>query len=306
MDKALAELLAAQSGVLTRWQALELVAEGVLRGLLRSGRLVPLRHGVYGDGALLAAADPAQQALLAVCAEQLVRRRSEVATGLTAAAVHGLPFLGRLPAHARLALPREAGERPREDRPRSWIADEDVTVIAGATVTTLARTVVDVARTRPFAFAVVTVDAALRRGATTQQLLDVVDRCRRFPGVRSARRAIEFGDARSESPLESLGRARFEESHLPRPDLQVQLGDQVWPVRVDHYWHQHRTVAEADGMLKYEDVASLRAEKLREDWLRDRGHEVVRYVWDEALHRPHLVVDRLERAFRRAGARPAA
>ena len=306
MDADLADLLTAQSGVVARWQALERVPEGVLRGLVRSGRLVLLRHGVLADGVLLRAADPAAQALLHVRAEQLVRRRSEVATGLTAAAVHGLPFLGRPPAQARLSLPREPGERPREDRPRSWIADEDLTEVDGVAVTTLARTVVDVARTRPFAFAVVTVDAALRRGCSRQQLVDVTDRCRRWPGVRAARRAIEFGDGRSESPLESLGRARYEESSLPRPALQVDLGDELSPVRVDHYWAEHRTVAEADGLLKYEGAAALRAEKLREDWLRDRGHEVVRYVWSEALHRPEVLVDRLQRAFRRARWRPAA
>lgn len=305
MTDDLRDLLAEQHGVATRWQALEFVSEGVLRGLVKRKDLVVLRHGVYVDGTLWQAADPAGQALLRVHAELLVRRRDEVASGLLAAAAHGLPFLGRLPAQPRLTLPREEGERPREDRPRMWLPDEHVTELAGAPVTTFARTVVDVARTRPFAFAVVTADAALRDGCTREELLEVLERCRRWPGTRSARRVIEFGDGRSESPLESLGRARHEEQGLPRPDLQVDLGDQHRSVRVDQYWREHRTVAEADGLGKYDTPQVLRAEKLREDALRDRGEQVVRYVWDEAMNRPELIAERLRRAFLRATWRAA-
>ena len=290
-------------GVLARWQALEHVPEGVLRGLVRSGGLVVVRHGVLVDGPTLRAADPAARAALEVRAEQAVRRRDEVATGVTAAAVHGLPFLGRLPARARLSLPREVGERPREDRPRSWLPDDHVVVVDGTVVTTLARTVVDIARTRPFPFAVVTADAALSRGCTRRELEETLAQCRRFPGTRSARRVLAFADARSESPLESLGRARFDEEGLPTPDLQVELGDIEHRIRVDHLFRDQRTVGEADGLGKYDDIAVLRAEKLREDALRDQGLEVVRYVWDEALRRPTAMAARFRRAFLRASRR---
>ncbi|MCW2614617.1 MAG: hypothetical protein JWN08_1611 [Frankiales bacterium] len=305
MDAALDRLLAAHDGVVLRWQLLDVVTEGTARGLVRRGVLVVLRHGVYGDGRLLAQTDPTTLALVQVRAESLVRRRDEVATGLTAAAAHGLPFLGRLPVQPRLSLPREVGERPREDRPRSWLPDEEVTSVDGLPVSTIARTVVDVARTRPFAFAVVTADAALARGATRDELAVVLERCRRWPGSRSARRVVEFADALSESALESLGRARFEEAGLPRPELRVELSDADRLVRVDHRWARSRTVAEADGLLKYDSPDVLRKEKLREDWLRDRGEQVVRYVWDEALRRPDVIVDRLRRAFLRSTWRAA-
>jgi hypothetical protein len=287
-------------GVLARWQALEHVPEGVLRGLVRAGELVVVRHGVVADGRAYRSADPAARSVLDVRAEQVVRRRDEVASGLTAASVHDLPFLGRLPAQARLSLPREVGERPREDRPRSWLPDEHVTVVDGTAVTTVARTVVDVARTRPFAFAVVTADAALARGCRLDELEEVLAQCRRFPGTRCARRVLAFADARSESALESLGRARFDEEDLPAPDLQVELGVHDRQVRVDHLFRGQRTVGEADGLGKYDDLAVLRAEKQREDALRDMGFEVVRYVWDDALRRPTLMAARFRRAFLRA------
>ena len=132
---------------------------------------------------------------------------------------------------------------------------------------------------------------------------EVLEHCRRWPGARSARRVVAFADGRSESGLESLGRARFDEQGLPPPELQVDLGDHEREVRVDHYFREQRTVGEADGMGKYDDLAVLRAEKLREDGLRDRGEEVVRYVWDEALRRPEVLAARFRRAFLRADRR---
>ena len=121
---------------------------------------------------------------------------------------------------------------------------------------------------------------------------------------------MAFADARSESPLESLGRVRFAEQGLPPPPLQVVVADDDGPfARVDQCWQQHRTIAEADGALKYATSADLFAER-REDRLRDAGFEVVRYTWDEALHHPAALAARVRRAFersanRRTGASPA-
>jgi hypothetical protein len=159
---------------------------------------------------------------------------------------------------------------------------------------------VDIARTRPFAFAVVTADAAMTRGCSRPELEEALGQCFRFPGTRSARRVLAFADERSESPLESLGRARFDEEGLPPPDLQVELGTAHRGIRVDHLFREQRTVGEADGLGKYDDIAVLRDEKQREDVLRELGFEVVRYVWDDALRRPTLMAARFRQAFLRA------
>ena len=299
MDAETVALLGAQHGVATTWQLLEHLGDERLRTLRRRGELVRVRHGVYADGTLLRRLDPPAAAALAARAEQLLRRRPEVVSGLSAALVHGLPVLGRPPAVPRLSLPREQGERPREDRPRAWLLDDDLQDVDGLPVTSLARTVVDVARTRPFAFALATADAGLRAGLDPRQALEVLDRCRKWPGARSARRVLDAADGRSESPLESLGRGRFLEQGLPVPDLQVDLGERLHVVRVDQYWKAHRRSPRRTGSAST-TAQVLRAEKLREDYLRDRGEEVVRYVWDEALRTPGLLAERVRRAFDRA------
>ena len=184
---------------------------------------------------------------------------------------------------------------------------DEVIQIGGVVATTLARTAVDVGRGRGFLAGVVAADAVLARGVRREELRDVLEGRECWPGARAARRAVEFADPRAESPLESVGRVRCHEQGLPAPELQVWLGDADGPIgRVDQYWAEHRTVAEADGALKYATAVDLFVEKRREDRLRDAGYEVVRYTWNEALHSPGLVASRLLRAFDRAALRRAA
>ncbi len=163
----------------------------------------------------------------------------------------------------------------------------------------------DVARARGFAAGVIIADAALARRVSRTDLQAVLDGRQNWPGADAAYRAVAFADARSESPLESLGRVRFAEQGLPPPALQVLVADEDGPfARMDHAWEEERTVAEADGALKYASAADLFLEKRREDRLRDLGWEVVRYTWDDALRRPELLAARVRRAFLRSTQRP--
>lgn len=188
---------------------------------------------------------------------------------------------------------------------------EHRTTTYAAPVTTLARTAADLARKGPALSAVVVLDAVLRRGVPRAEVERVLDECRGWPGAARAREWVAFADGRAESPLESVGRWRLHQADLPAPELQVVLGDGHGPLgRVDFYWPQHRTVAEADGLVKYRggadgrpDFTVLRAEKIREDALRDAGFEIFRFTWEEAVHRPLLLEQRARRAFARSDLR---
>lgn len=74
---------------------------------------------------------------------------------------------------------------------------------------------------------------------------------------------------------------------------------------MDFRWKEHRTIAEFDGLVKYEAPGALAAEKLREDRLREQGEEVVRFTWPD-LDRPQMVRTRVQEAFARAATRHAA
>lgn len=59
---------------------------------------------------------------------------------------------------------------------------------------------------------------------------------------------------------------------------------------------------EFDGLLKYASPADVRAEKAREDRLRELGYEVVRLTWQD-LADPVGVHAKVRAAFARAAAR---
>ena len=260
-----------------------------------------VRRGVYTD---LVVADLAPRAatVLQVRAARLVSDVDLVAAGATAALVHDLPLLGR--PSLRVHLIERKQDRPHHHGCSVTLGSDEV-VLVDVPVTALARTAFDVARSRGHLAGVLIVDAVLARGVRREDI--VVAGRQGWPGAEAARTAAAFADGRSESALESLGRVRFTEQGLPPPSLQVLIADEDGPfARVDQCWEEHRTIAEADGALKYATAADLFAEKRREDRLRDAGWEVVRYTWDDALRRPDALATRVRRAFERSRSRTRA
>jgi hypothetical protein len=115
-------------------------------------------------------------------------------------------------------------------------------------------------------------------------LLNCFDECAAWADVGKARRALGFLDGRSESALESVSRVIMHERDLPPPEPQVVIdAGGATPYRLDFYWEEQRVVGEADGMMKYDAPAALRAEKVRQELLERLGLTVVRWTWREML-----------------------
>ena len=185
---------------------------------------------------------------------------------------------------------------------------DQLTALRGVRLTTVARTVIDLARCLPFDEAVAVADSALYRGMTTRAELDaVLARCARWPGIQQARRVAGFADQRAESVLESLGRVAFQRAGLPPPDLQAWVGDEGEVIgRVDFLWRQYATIAEADGAIKYANPQQARAQLARDGRLRAAGYEVVHFTWPEITRVPGQVASAVAAAFQLSAARRAA
>ncbi|WP_152360866.1 hypothetical protein [Microlunatus speluncae] len=234
-----------------------------------------------------------------------------VVSHLSAAALHGLPLYRDLPKVVHLSRAGRDGGYLRGGVHLHVVPLEaaDRTEIDGRPVTSLARTVVDVARMLPARRAVAMADAAWAAGLTDAATEPVLHLFRGHPGIGRARRAIAFADARSESPGESESRVVLADQGLPAPTLQYEVFDRAGELvgRCDYAWEEHRTVAEFDGLIKYGRLLKpgetssdvIVAEKLREDALRDLGWQVVRWIWAD-LARPAVIAGRLHRAFARA------
>lgn len=232
----------------------------------------------------------------------------------SAAVLHALPIFPAAVERVHITRDRSGGgvRRAIVQVHGSPLAPTDANLIDDIPTTSLARTVVDLARTLPYEQAVAIGDQALRAGLDPAALADALEWSRRWRGAPGARRAAGFFDARSESVGESFSRVGFDRDGLPRPELQLEVYDEHgrFVGRTDFGWPALHTLGEFDGREKYlrrrreaETVTDyLIREKTREDALRSLGWEVVRWMWAD-LSRPGLIADRLRRAFARGANR---
>jgi len=293
-----------------------------IRRLVRDGALRPVLYGVYASSAaaVVLASDsagnavpkagrvpePAAGQLLKVAAALAATGSRSVGSHHSAAQVHRLGLL-RSGAAELVHVTRSPADRGSSTgRPgirvhKAALPTGDVTTCKGVPVTSVARTVVDLARTLPFAEGVAVADSALGdKRATRGELEAVLARCERWPGVQRARRVVRFADPLAESVLESISRVAFHEHGLPAPELQVWVGDEEEIAgRVDFLWREHRTIAEADGAIKYTGPARALAQLNRDARLREAGFEVVHFTWAEITRVPAQVVMSISAAFRR-------
>jgi hypothetical protein len=277
-----------------------------LRKQRRAGELHRLGRGAYVAAPGTPPAFEARHALLAAVRDE--RHAADgVLSHVSAAVLHGLSTWG---------LPLERIHRTRDRRTGGRVGNgvhlhaapltpDEMEEVDGLLVTSVARTVVDLARTAGFDAAVAVADSALHKHLVhPDQLARAARRCAGWPGAPQARHVVTVADGGSGSVGESRSRLAMLRSGLPAPILQwrVESGGRVF--EVDFGWPDLCTVGEFDGLFKYgrllqpgQDPADVVvAEKLREDEIRDVGLRVVRWIWVDIDHFDP-VTERLCRAF---------
>lgn len=170
-----------------------------------------------------------------------------VVTGVAAAAVHGAKWVD---ADAPIEVISAARAQAGLTRRRETLRPQEVTVVAGIRVTTVARTAFDLARHLPRNRAVARLDALL--GARPFRVAEVHALAEHHPGVRGLRRmrvALPLIDGGAESPRETWLRLLFIDAGLPPPTTQVVIRDERgrYVRRIDMVWEQFRVGAEYDG-----------------------------------------------------------
>jgi hypothetical protein len=243
------------------------VSERTLQRRVKAELVSRVRAGVYADPIELEMADDRRRELTRIAAVVGTRRDRVVLSHESAAAVWGLPRIGRAPdsvdlIDAKLTRPRSLnGVKWR----RTPFDPAEIVEHNGFLVTGLLQTVADLACGRTFISAVAALDAATApfvRGAGLVvvrgvERVAVSERLREFGrrrGVRAADRAIEFADPRAESPGESLSRAQMHLLGFPSPELQVGFDRAGGGFdRVDFDWPEYAVFGEFHGDLKYLD-----------------------------------------------------
>ena len=264
-----------------------------------AGRLFRVLQGAYVDAASRADMAPSEKYRDLIHARHLVSPKPLVFSQASAAALWRAPRIGEWPDVVHVVATGTSTHSGRRFVHHVGPTVLSTDVIDGVTVTSLARTLIDLARFESAATAVAALDAGLagllvggRAHAVARgQLVAELARVGTGRGTRSARFAIEFADARSGSPGESLSRLSIARAGLTPPILQQRFVDEHGVMFTDFWWPHDGLVGEFDGLGKYvrEDWTTGRsaadvviAEKVREDRLRRQVSGVVRWGWDAA------------------------
>lgn len=252
----------------------DLCGRKALRQAVRSGVVIRLARGRYG---LPQAPDPV---------------RSAVRLG-------GLVSYESAAEHWGIDVPRAVGRRAQVTvrRGRSHLVPDGVEVhwadvpaseIDGGFTTPL-RTVLDLARHRPFGPALAAADCALREGLVLAgDVRAEADRLR-GPGSVQARLVAEHADGRAGSVLESLLRAILIQAGLDGFTPQVDIRDDSFFARVDFAHLPARIVLEADSFEYHGHRKALVRDCRRYTELTVRGWRVLRFAWEHVVFEPEWV-----------------
>jgi hypothetical protein len=176
-------------------------------------------------------------------------------------------------------------------------------------VTSVSRTVLDLARTISFRSAVVAADRARTIDfryrteplASLECLLEELELVPRRSGRMRAERVITASTCLAGSPGESLSRVMFLELNVPMPVLQRRFVDREGELFTDFYWLEFDSIGEFDGKQKYfqpryaahlSPEQILWKEKLRQDRLIAFTPRIARWGWAIA-NDPRSLVARL-------------
>ena len=287
--------MAANGGLLSHAEALDCgLSPNALRHLLRTGRLVVLRRGVYADGELWAELDEHRgQHRLRTRAAIRLMVRDFVTSHDSSAYELGLQVL---------APPRPLVHITRRGFTGAWtkagvkhhlapFKEDQVITGDGLEMLDIARTAVDIAREHGEPYGEVACDSALRMGVTRDALYDACAPMTSWPNVRRARRAVDFADPGTDSVVETVGRLLVAALGIGEVDTQFPLqlddGRVVWAdIRVGCH------LFEVDGKSKYIPVEAggladqpahelVWSEKKRERLIQRQGLGVSRIFFED-------------------------
>jgi hypothetical protein len=279
-----------------------------LQRRVHRGDLVAVRPGVLVQPEALEGLWPEHRHLLLVRATAPSIRPPVLLSHRTAAAVHGLPFVGAVPERVEATDPRRErtettallrvhGDSGESGVPGQWadLPPTKTVDFAGAASTSLVRTLVDVASSTPLLDALPMVDAALRDRRLLPEMLADELANRQRKGTDKATVAVAMGSALSGSAAESVARVVFRQLRTPEPVQQHPFARPGTRTAVVDFWFPEQgVVVEVDGRAKYEDATMLDGrttadahwqEKQREDFIRSfpEVRTVVRFTWADLM-----------------------
>ncbi len=309
-DRAIARVAEAQHGVVARRQLTGLgLGDDAIDYRLAVGRLWIVMPRVYAVGQRRL--PPLSRSMAAVLSSGIGAALSH----RSAAALWGIRALGGNPIH--VTAPSKSRSTKLVRRHCVVLPSDEVTIHEGIPVTTMPRTVLDLASTS----SVDEVEVAIRQIEFLRlyDRLSLPDLIERYPGRRGTARVrvalvrIEaLPSGRVRSPLEMKFLPFLHRHRLPRPRLNdwIMVGGKRF--QVDCHWAGTGQVVELDSWQAHGTRAAHREDRARDRLLRVAGYEVTRITWAQLDDEPEAIAADLRRLldfnrsrFRAKGTTPA-
>ena len=261
---------------------------------VRRGRLLPIGQGAYAVGR------PVEGERATLAAALVVAGPEAALAGRSAAAIWRIlewtsmvdivRSEPRRPARFRLDGTGLAHPRWVSVRQSRFLGPEDVTRVAGFPVTTVPRTLLDMAGRVDYGVLQAAFDEAGRRNLLRRDELErFLRRGSGWQGIGRYRAAVRGHLPRveeTESALEVKFLRLCSSAAIPMPEP----NQSVLEFRVDCLWRDSKLVVELDGYEFHQGRAAFERDRERDSRLRLAGYRVLRFTWRQIEGRPEKIV----------------
>jgi very-short-patch-repair endonuclease len=283
-ERKIARLAERQYGVVSRRQLLGLgFSRREIETRINTHRLNPLHPGVYAVGHRVIPREGRWTAAV------LASGPGAVLSHWSAAALWVIRPTSRSTIH--VTTPHKSRSWKGIRRHHSPLPSDEITVEERIPITTVPRTILDLAATEPL-----DVVENLLGEAEHRQLWDrlslphLIERYPSKRGVRKVRAALE----RLEEEPEGHKRSRLEERFapflrlhrlpLPRFNDWIMVGDKRF--QVDCHWPELRQIVELDGWQSHRTRTAFREDRARDRKLRVAGYTITHLTWNQLDDEP--------------------
>jgi Transcriptional regulator, AbiEi antitoxin/Protein of unknown function (DUF559) len=287
VDVEIATLAGRQHGVVSLAQLADAgLSPRAARHRVHTGRLHRVHPGVFAVGHPVLGADGRRLAAVLACGS------GAVLSHRSAAAAWGLRPTSRV-LH-EVTVPRTAGTGPAgvEAHRARRMSPDDVTVLRAIPITSVARTLVDLAGVlAAHALERAVHEAGILRLFDVRALEAAIARAPNRRGVGTLRAVLAEPDpGPTHAGLEERFLALCRRAGVPPPrcNVTVPLGNRL--LEVDAVWSRERVVVELDGRRVHHTAKAFEADRRRDASLVAHGYVVLRLTWNRVVRDPAEIV----------------
>jgi very-short-patch-repair endonuclease len=301
VDRELVALAERQHGIVARRQLIGLgISKGSFEARVRRGLLHPIHHGVYAVGHRLLTHDGRwMAAVLAGGPSAVLGRRS-------AGQLWRIVPLSAIEPEVCRSSPCR---RPGIHVVRASLREDEWTVENGIPVTTVPRTMLDLATMLEVRQLERAWNEMEVRGLT--DALSVPDLLARHPGRRGVAKlrallATDEPEGITRNDFEEAFVALLDRHGLPRGRMNADLAVRGRFFEVDCLWERERLAVELDGGGAHRTRRAFQDDRLRDRILLAEGWRTSRITWHQLRDEPQEIVADLRRALTEVPVRSAA